>query len=155
MYYREMGLPTVSVRWYNVYGPNQGFHCQKAVPFFIRWALRNKDIEVWGDGTQTVDLIHAIDTVRATIIIANTKKFEGQTIDIGAGEETSVNSLAELIIRKSKSASKIIYLPMRAGESEHTYLKANTTELRKLNFKYLYDLDRGIEETVDWYKKNM
>lgn len=155
MYHKEFKLPVVSVRWYNVYGPNQSFHCQKAVPFFIRWALKNEPVCIWGNGEQTMDLIHATDTVRATLAIGERKEYEGMTIDVGSGTKTTVNKLAEMIIRYSKSKSRIKHLPMRAGESENTTLCVDTSILKKLNFRFEYNLNKGIRQTVDWYKKNL
>lgn len=155
MYNRELTLPTVSIRWYNVYGPNQSFHCQKAVPFFIRWALKNEPIQIWGDGEQTMDLIYATDAVRATIEIGEKKKYEGLTIDVGSGAETSVNSLAHMILKLTASQSKIKHLPMRSGEDPNTKLCADTSILHELGFKFKYNLEDGMRETVQWYKNNL
>ena len=155
MYHDEFGLPTVSVKWLNVYGPRQSFHCQKAVPFFIRWALKNEDIQVWGNGTQTMDLIHARDAVRATIMIGENENLEGATIDVGTGEETTVNELAYMIARIIGSKSKIRHLPMRAGETPDTRLVADTTILNNLGFSSGISLEDGMKETVDWYVANL
>lgn len=155
MYERELGLPTVSIRWYNVYGPNQSFHCQKAVPFFIRWALKNEPIQIWGNGEQTMDLIYATDAVRATIEIGEQKKYNGMTIDVGSGTETSVNTLADIVIKLTNSKSQIQHLPMRAGEDANTKLCADVSIIKELDFKYRYNLGTGMKETVKWYIKNL
>lgn len=155
MYFDQFKLPTMSVRWYNVYGPNQSFHCQKAVPFFIRWALKNQNIEVWGDGEQTMDLIHATDAVMATMIVGESKKLFGTTVDIGSGVEVTVNMLAKMIISQSKSNSKILHLPMRDGETPNTRLKADTRVINSLGFRSHISLEEGIQETIDWYRNNL
>ena len=154
MYYEQFGVPTVSIKWFNVYGPNQSFHCQKAVPFFIDWALKGKDVEVWGSGEQTGDFIHAEDAVRATVAISKVKELEGTTVDVGSGKETTVNELAELIIKNTNSKSKIIHLPMRAGETEDTKLCADLTVLNSIGFKFNRELEEGIKETIEWYSNN-
>jgi UDP-glucose 4-epimerase len=153
MYYEQMGLP--SVKWLNVYGPRQSFHCQKAVPFFIRWALKNESIEIWGSGEQTMDLIHAKDAARATIMIGENKNLEGQTVDVGTGVETTVNWLADKIITMTNSRSKVRHLSMRAGETSATRLAADTFILNKFGFKTEYTLEGGLRETVEWYKKHL
>lgn len=154
MYHEQFGLPTVSIKWFNVYGPNQSFHCQKAVPFFTRWALNNETIQIWGNGNQTMDLIHAKDAVRATILIAGHKELEGTTVDVGSGIETNVNDLAEMIVDAAKSESAVVHLPMRAGEDPNTRLCADISVLNKIGFKPEYTLKPGIVETVEWYRQN-
>lgn len=153
MYHQEFGLPVVSAKWYNVYGPGQSFHVQKAVPYFIRWALANEDIQIWGDGEQTMDLIHVKDAVGGLIAVANEQSFEGQTVDVGSGKEVSVNGLANMIIELTGSKSKIVHLPMRAGEVANTHLAANITALVPY-FKCQVDLQSGMGETIAWYKEN-
>lgn len=155
MYHQEFGLPTVSVKWLNVYGPRQSFHCQKAVPFFIRWAVKNEDIEVWGSGNQTMDLIHARDAVRATVMVGENESLEGSTVDVGTGEETTVNELAEMVIRMTGSKSKVRHLPMRAGETIDTHLVADTRVISDLGFVPEISLEKGMQETVDWYTKHL
>jgi len=152
MYHQEFGLPTISIKWFNVYGPNQSFHCQKAVPFFIKWALANEPIQVWGSGEQTADLIYAKDAVRATILLAKHPILEGDTYDVGSGQETRVCKLAQMIKDMCESKSDIIYNPMRAGETEDTRLCADTHFLNELGFEFQWDLKRGLEETIRWYK---
>lgn len=155
MYKEQFGLPTVSIKWFNVYGPNQSFHCQKAVPFFIDWALKGQDIQIWGDGEQTMDLIHAEDSVLASIEIAKHKDLEGTTVDVGSGEETSVNYLADLVLNLTGSKSKKVYLPMRAGEDPNTKLCADLTVLNKTDFKFKRQLEEGMAETVRWYQSQL
>jgi len=152
MYFKELGLPTVCLRWFNVFGPNQSFHCQKAVPYFIRWALNDKPIEVWGNGEQTVDLIYVTDAVRATVLVGENGSLGGKTVDIGTGEETSVNQLARLIIELSGSSSKIKHLPMRSGETPNTRLKADTSVLKKMDFSCSVGLKEGLKRTIEAYR---
>ena len=152
MYHEQLGLHTISVKWFNVYGPGQSFHCQKAVPFFIRWALKNEDIEIWGDGQQTMDLQHAHDAVRATILLAGHKDLEGKTVDVGTGYQTSVNDLADMIKNIAGSESKIVHLPMRPGETRGTKLSADMTILNSYGFQNKVKLEDGMKETIEWYK---
>ena len=152
MYHEQLGLHTISVKWFNVYGPGQSFHCQKAVPYFIRWALKNEDIEIWGDGQQTMDLQHAHDAVRATILLAGKDVLEGQTVDVGTGYQTSVNDLADMIKNIAGSESKIVHLPMRPGETRGTKLSADMSILNSYGFQNKVKLEDGMKETVEWYK---
>ena len=155
MYYKQFQLPTVSIKWFNVYGTRQSFHCQKAVPYFIRWALRNEDIQIWGNGNQTMDLIHATDAVRATVMIGEDESFEGTTVDVGIGEETTVNELANTVMRMTESNSRITHLLMRAGETPDTRLVADTRILKRMGFTPEYTLEKGMRETVNWYRGHL
>ena len=102
-----------------------------------------------------MDLIHARDAVRATIMIGENENLEGATIDVGTGEETTVNELAYMIARIIGSKSKIRHLPMRAGETPDTRLVADTTILNNLGFSSGISLEDGMKETVDWYVANL
>ncbi len=134
LYNRELDLSCVSVRWFSVYGPEQSFHTRKAAPYFIRWALRNEPIEIWGTGNQTVDLIYVTDAIAATVQIANEKGLEGKSIDVGSGVEISANDLARLVIRLANSSSEVRHLPMRPGEPLDLRVKADTTALAHIGF---------------------
>lgn len=153
LYKKELKLPCVSVRWFSVYGPEQSFHTRKAIPYFIRWALRDEPIEIWGTGNQTLDLIYVDDAVAATIQIAGEKRLEGKTIDVGSGSEISVNELARLIIDLTHSRSQMCYLPMRPGEPLDLRVRADTTMLREIGFVPRTDLEVGLRSTIDWYKR--
>ncbi|MDH7476236.1 MAG: NAD-dependent epimerase/dehydratase family protein [Microgenomates group bacterium] len=155
MYSKYFGLPSVIIKWFNVYGPGQSFHCQKAVPFFILWALKNQPIKIWGDGNQTMDLIYVTDAVRAAVLISEKNTLNGKTIEVGSGIEITVNDLAKKIIELTKSRSKIIYLPMRIGEDPGTKLKAKNKILKNLGFKIRVNLREGLTRTINWYKKNL
>jgi UDP-glucose 4-epimerase len=153
LYNHELELASVSVRWFSVYGPEQSFHTRKAAPYFIRWALRNEPIEIWGAGNQTLDLIYVTDAIAATVRIAKEKSLEGQSIEVGSGVEISVNDLARLIIRLAGSRSEIRYLPMRPGEPLDLRVKADTRALANLGFAPQVGLEEGLAATIDWYRQ--
>jgi UDP-glucose 4-epimerase len=154
LYNHELELASVSVRWFSVYGPEQSFHTRKAAPYFIRWALRDEPLEIWGSGNQTVDLIYVTDAIAATMRIAREKGLEGQSIDVGSGVEISVNDLARLIIRLAGSRSQIRHLPMRPGEPLDLRVKADTTALARLGFAPQTGLEEGLAATIDWYRRH-
>jgi UDP-glucose 4-epimerase len=153
LYNHELALSSVSVRWFSVYGPEQSFHTRKAAPYFIRWALRDEPIEIWGTGNQTLDLIYVTDAIAATVAIANDKTLEGKSIDVGSGVEITVNDLARLIIRLTNSRSELRYLPMRPGEPVDLRVKADTTALTDIGFAPRVALEEGLLATIDWYRR--
>lgn len=153
MFRKEFGLKAVIVKWFSVYGPGQKHHgVQKAVPTFIVKALKNEPLPVFGNGKQMADFIYTSDTIRATILAAEDEKMEGKVIEIGTGKGTRVIDLAKIIIRESKSKSKLQFLPMRGGEDPGTQVIANTALLKKLKFKPQVNFNEGIRETITFYK---
>lgn len=153
MFRKEFGLKAVIVKWFSVYGPGQKHYgVQKAIPTFIVKALKNEPLPIFGNGKQMADFIYTSDTIRATILAAEDEKMEGKIIEIGTGKGTRVIDLAKIIIRESKSKSKLQFLPMRGGEDPGTQVIANTALLKKLKFKPQVNFNEGIRETITFYK---
>ncbi len=100
LYAQIYGLPTVSLRYFNVYGPRldpEGAY-PLAIGCFLKCLKENKPLPVYGDGTQTRDFVHVEDVVRANLLAMLSEKVgHGEAINIGTGARTSVNRLAELI----------------------------------------------------------
>lgn len=160
MYEREFGVKAVIVRPFNVYGPGQptldqaGY--QKAVPTWIVNGFSHQPIKIYGDGQQTMDLIHTLDVSRAiATILANWQLCQGKALDIGSGVETSVNELAAMIAKTIYAHSSLIsHIPMRPGETEHTSIKGDISELAGLTgWRPRVPLEAGLRETVEWYHK--
>jgi len=160
MYRREFGVESVIVKWFNVYGGRQplfeGKGYRKAVPTWIVNALSNQPIEVYGNGYQTMDLIHTDDTIEATLVIAeNWSITQGETFEIGSGEEISANLLAQIIKEQTKSTSEIIHVQMRPGEVNNTRIKADLEKMVRLfNWKSKISMEDGISRTIEWYKQH-
>lgn len=129
-YRRHKGLRVSNVCAYNAYGPAQAHgpgHPQKIIPTFARRAWAGHPIQVWGDGEQTVDLVHADDIAR--MLIDATRFGDGETFDAGTGEALTVNQVADFVNevtgRMDTSSDRCIeYLPMRAGEDPGTEIVA-------------------------------
>lgn len=106
------------VRAFNAYGPEQKHgpgHPQKILPTFATEAWSNRPIPIWGDGEQTIDLVHADDLGR--MLVDATKFHNDETFDGGTGVPISVNELAEFVIDVTGSSAGIEHLPMRDGET--------------------------------------
>ena len=155
MYRKEFGLKAAIVKWFSVYGPGQKHYgVQKAVPTFIVNALEGKSLPVFDDGRQTADFIFTSDAVKATIMVAESKEAEGQIVEIGTGEETKIIDLAKMIIRMTNSKSKIKNLSMRKGEDVGAHVVADIRLLKRFTqFKPEVDLETGMAETIEYYRK--
>lgn len=145
------GVPTSTVRAFNAYGPGQKHgpnHPQKILPTFATKAWAGQPIPVWGDGTQTVDLIHVDDLGRMLIDASN--HGDGSVFDGGTGVPVTVNEVAEFVLETTGSKAGIRYLPMRDGE-QPTKIVAGGEGWDKLGWKPTHDWER-VAETVRWYQ---
>lgn len=153
-YERQYGLDVRIQRPFNVYGPRireDGFY-GRVIPRFIDQALRNKPITVHGDGRQTRSYLYIEDWLAATWKFLNSSKTKGAILNVGNNKEISVLDLAKLILKKTNSKSKIIYLPPR--EEDPKRRAADITKIKKLlNWSPKITLEEGLERTINWLKK--
>jgi UDP-glucose 4-epimerase len=110
-YFVENGLETRIVRFFNTVGPRQIGAYGMVVPRFVKSALANEPITVYGDGNQTRCFAHVYDVIDAVIAIAFAENTIGKVINIGNDFEISINALAKKIIAETNSKSDIVYLP--------------------------------------------
>lgn len=161
MYRDEFNLPVVLLRYFNVYGPRQKTDIyQKAVPTFIVKALGDEPLPVFGNGRQGTDHIYVEDAIHATVMVLEKVLSSGSVpenaVEIGSGDEVTVNTLATEIIRMIGSSSKIEYVPMRRGETENTRIRADISYLRDVvGFLPKYSLEDGLRRTIVYYRNSL
>lgn len=148
MYSNEHGVKANVVRAFNAFGERQSWHpVRKMMPFFITQALKNKDIEVYGDGEQVMDFVYVKDVARV-LIEALTNNETAQIYEAGSGLSVTVKRWAERVIELSGSKSQIKHLPMRPGETPGSIV------LSKNPYPIEYsDLDEKLEQTINWYRE--
>ncbi|MDA7646706.1 NAD-dependent epimerase/dehydratase family protein [Akkermansiaceae bacterium] len=148
---REGKLNTASLRFFNVFGPRQDPKSvyAAAVPIFIQRALRGEAIIIYGDGEQTRDFIYVKDVVKALAHIASSEDAKG-VFNVGYGNSITVNQLAEEIIIRSRSKSKLIYKSGRSGDVKHS--RACVARLRKSGYQVEGDLLGGLSQTIASFK---
>ncbi len=110
-YWREKKLPTVVVRLFNTVGPRQTGRYGMVIPSFVKQAIANQDITVYGDGTQTRCFTHVSDVVGALMDLMNHQEAVGQVYNIGNTQEVTILELAEKIKEMSGSTSKVVMVP--------------------------------------------
>jgi len=149
-WHRHYGLPVSHVRAFNVFGPGQKVYgVQKIVPTFATKAWRNQPIPIWGDGTQTVDMVHVDDV--AKILVNALEHGNDDVFDAGTRKAMSVREVANLVIERTGSTAGVDYLPMRLGEHE-AKIVASGEGWEKLWHTPEFEIDR-FNETVDYYKE--
>jgi UDP-glucose 4-epimerase len=104
-------LKVTTIRLFNTVGPRQTGRYGMVLPRFVQSALKNEPITIYGDGTQSRVFCHVQDAVRAILTIATTDSTIGEVYNIGGIGETTIKELAEKIIERTKSTSKITYTP--------------------------------------------
>lgn len=145
------GLPVSHVKAFNAYGPGQKWgpgHPQKILPTFARAAWEGRPLPIWGDGEQTMDLVHADDVGRMLIDAA--QHGDDTTFDAGTGIAVTVNELAEAVLDITGSKAGVEHLPMRAGEKP-TRIVAAGDGWDRLTWKPEFAWER-VAEVVEWYR---
>lgn len=110
-YQRQFGLPVVIMRFFNTVGPRQTGRYGMVVPRFVRQALRDEQITVYGDGEQSRCFADVADVVEAVFRLAQHPKAVGQVFNIGSTEEISIKALAERVKNLTDSHSEIVFIP--------------------------------------------
>ncbi|HWE97653.1 MAG TPA: NAD-dependent epimerase/dehydratase family protein [Tepidisphaeraceae bacterium] len=114
-YHKQYGLPVRIVRLFNTVGPRQVGMYGMVLPRFVAAALKGDPLQVYGDGKQTRCFCHVGDVVDAILRLSDAPGAVGQVFNLGSDEETSINDLASLVIRLTKSSSAIEHLTYEAA----------------------------------------
>lgn len=144
-YQKEYGLDYTVFRFFNTYGPKQSKDF--VVSKFIRAALKGEDITVYGDGKQTRTFCYIDDNVDACLTAFRKGEVINDVVNIGNDKETTVLDLANLIIRITGSASKVVHLPP-LEEGDMTRRMPDITRMRQLLGRELLPLEKGIEKIL-------
>jgi UDP-glucose 4-epimerase len=139
-------LPTVSLRYFNIFGPRQNPDSEysAAIPKFIKLKLQGKTVEVYGDGKATRDYVFVSDAVNAFILAVESDA--SGIYNIGSGKSTTVNELVELISRLTGNNTPPIYGPPRPGDILHSL--GDASKARTFGYSPGYSLEAGLKETI-------
>lgn len=154
-YYCSFGLPVVTIRPFNSYGPRQS--ARAIIPTVIGQALRGGTVRL-GALTPTRDLTFVDDTVAGFILAGATPDIEGKVINIGSGHEISIGDLAKLVLRLSGSEAiiKIDSARLRPEKSEVERLLCNNAKARQLlGWAPTITLEEGLFQTIEWFRDNL
>jgi len=150
-FWLNYGLPTCSLRYFNVYGPRQDPSSDYAavVPRFISAARAGKPLTIFGDGEQTRDFIFVRDVVRANILAALDEGHNGEAFNIACQERISVNQLASLVLMEMglREEGMIEHRAERKGDVRHSLADIGKAR-RDLGFVPAYDIRKGLSLTM-------
>jgi UDP-glucose 4-epimerase len=148
-------LETVSLRYFNVFGPRQDPESKYAavIPIFIKNALNDEPLEIHGDGLQSRDFTYVKNVVDANIKACNSKNLKGEVFNIGCGERYSVLEIAKLISKILKKELKYNYTHPRPGDVRHTH--ADISKAKKiLGYEENVKFEQGLKRTIEYFIKN-
>lgn len=148
------GINTISLRYFNVYGPRQNPDSEYAavIPKFIQRAIKGEPLIIYGDGEQTRDFIYVKDVVRANIIALKSKK--SGVFNVATGKRVSINELASLINQLVDVNSEPVYDKPREGEIRHSF--GDITRIKdQLGFEPTYSMESGLKETIEWFEEKI
>lgn len=152
-YQEEYGTPTVIARFFNVVGPRQSSQYGTVVPRFVERALAGEPLPVYDDGTQTRSFAHVADAVEAVHELLHAEEARGEVFNVGAPDPVTINELAERVVERTDSDSRIEHVPLEAvyGEDfeEPTHRYPDTSKLETtIGTTPRSDLDRIIDDVV-------
>ena len=153
---RVYGLETVSLRYFNVFGPRQdpGSQYSGVISRFIDALTRGERPVIYGDGEQSRDFTYIENVVKANLLAAETQKGIGYVINVGNGQQTTLNQLLnELKELIGRTDLEVDYQPARSGDVRHS-LAATERAHELLGFDPKIGLREGLQRTIDWWKQS-
>jgi UDP-glucose 4-epimerase len=157
-YWREKKLPVVIVRFFNTVGPRQTGRYGMVMPRFVKQALMDHPMTIYGDGKQTRSFTYISDVIRAVIELAHHPKAVGDIFNIGNPKGVSIEELADKIRRMAGSKSPLHHIPYERayekGFEDMRHREPDITKIRDLiGFKPEVELDEMIERIIKYFKK--
>ncbi len=154
-YHRQFGMPIVLMRFFNTVGPRQTGRYGMVVPRFVRQALRNKSITVYGDGQQTRCFADVADVTDAIFKLSLHPEAVGQVFNIGAVQEITIQGLAERVIELTNSKSEIVFVPYdEAYAPGFEDMRRRVPSIERIHnligYSPKYNLDDTLRRVIDF-----
>ncbi|MCH8119140.1 MAG: SDR family oxidoreductase [Planctomycetes bacterium] len=156
VFYQVFGLETISLRYFNVFGPHQDPASQyaAAIPAFVTAILKDEPPTIYGDGEQSRDFTYIDNVVEANLLAARAEHTAGEVINIACGEAVTVNEIIALINQLVGKNIKPNYTDPRPGDVKHSL--ADITLAKKLiDYKTKVPFKQGLQLAIDWYRENL
>jgi UDP-glucose 4-epimerase len=150
--YTELyGIPTVSLRYFTVYGPRM--RPDLAIPIFTKALIKGESPTIFGNGEQTRDLTYVEDIVAANLMLMETDSADGEILNIGGGKRITVIQLYDHLRRLLESDVEPIYGEEIKGDAKHTLSNVGKAE-KLIGYKPTTDIEAGLEKFINWFKAN-
>jgi len=156
VFYKVFGLETISLRYFNVFGPYQDPKSQyaAAIPAFVTSILSDKPPTIYGDGEQSRDFTYVDNVVEANLLAAAAEHTAGDVVNIACGEVVTVNEIIAMINASVGKNVKPVYTAPRPGDVKHSL--ADITLARNLiGFEPTVSFRAGLKMAIEWYRENL
>ena len=151
-YKRQKNTRVKVIRIFNTYGKNMDKNDGRVISNFIVQALQNKDITIYGDGTQTRSFCYVDDLIDGIIKMMNSDDEVTGPINLGNPQEFTMKELAEIIVNKVSSKSKIIFMDL--PKDDPTKRKPDISKAKEyLKWSPTITLDQGLNKTIEYFKE--
>lgn len=149
------GLETVSLRYFNVFGPRQDPESQYAavIPKFIMSALKNESLEIHGDGLQSRDFSYIDNIVLSNMLSIEAKNISGKIFNIGCGKNYTVLQVAKTIGKILHMDIKYKHTSPRPGDVKHTLADISSAK-KYIKYRVIVDFEEGLHRTINFFKQN-
>ena len=156
VFYEIYGLETISLRYFNVFGPYQDPASQyaAAIPAFVTAILQDQPPTVYGDGQQSRDFTYVDNVVDANLLAARTRQTKGEVINIACGQTVTVNEIIDMINKLLGKEIQPIYTEPRPGDVKHS-LADITAAKNLIGFEPAVQFSDGLQKAIDWYRDNL
>jgi UDP-glucose 4-epimerase len=156
VFYEVFGLETISLRYFNVFGPHQNPASQyaAAIPAFVAAILKDEPPTVYGDGEQSRDFTYVDNVVHANLLAARAKQTKGEVINIACGLAVTVNDIITMI---NDAVGKNIvpnYTDPRPGDVKHSLADISLAE-KIIGYETRVPFKQGLQLAIDWYRENL
>jgi len=156
VFYNCYGLQTISLRYFNVFGPYQDPTSQyaAAIPAFVTAILGDRPPTIYGDGEQSRDFTYVDNVVEANLLASRAPKTSGEVLNIACGDAVTVNQIMSMINEIVGKDVKPVYTDHRPGDVKHSL--ADISLARKtIGYKSIVPFKAGLEKAIDWYRTNL
>jgi UDP-glucose 4-epimerase len=148
------GLPTISLRYFNVFGPRQDPHGAYAavIPAFVSRMLKGQRPVIFGDGEQSRDFCFIENVVNANFLAAEAPRVQGEVVNVACGERTTLNAIVADLNKLLGTNLEPEYQPERKGDVKHSLADISETQ-RVLGYRPQVFFAEGLRRSIEWYRE--
>jgi len=153
---KSYGLETVSLRYFNVFGPRQDATSQYSgvLALFIPAVLKGRRPTIYGDGQQSRDFTYVKNVVEANLLACKAPGVGGQVFNVACGDRITVNSMLQQINKITGKDISPVYADARAGDIKHSQADI-TLAKERLSYVPRVSFEEGLRDTIEWYRENL